>query len=262
MIKYFLLPFLFISIVTNAQDLTGFWKGTLSMNRGCFSTNNLELQLTVRGTEVTGSSYQYLDINNYIKKNLHGTYDPATKKIYLQETKLVTYKIPVTCDICIKKFILHFNNQGSLEMLSGDWSGYVLGTENVCAPNILSLTRIQESAFKEIPEIHVDTGEIKLDFYDNGVIDGDSITIKVNRQVILSHQKLSAKPITSSIRVDLKSTFQEVEMVAENLGSIPPNTALLIITAGKKSYQLFLTSSKEKNAVVRFVYDPEIGKAL
>jgi hypothetical protein len=125
----------------------------------------------------------------------------------------------------------------------------------------LSLSRIKESAFADIPEIAVDTGEIKLEFYDNAVIDGDSITILVDKRVILTHQKLSLKPITSSIRIDLKNPFHEVEMVAENLGSIPPNTALLIITAGKNTYKLFLTSSKEKNAAVRFLYDPDLSKS-
>ena len=43
-------------------------------------------------------------------------------------------------------------------------------------------------------------------------------------------------------------------MVAENLGDIPPNTALLIITAGNKRYQLYLTSTEKKNAQVRFIY--------
>ena len=232
------------------------------MPQGCFVTNNLEVQLTVKGTEVTGSSYQYYDINNYIKKKLTGIYNPATKKITLQETHLVTYKIPRTCEICIKKFELQFGRQGGLEVLTGDWTGQVISSNRLCIPDKVSLARIKESAFKDIPEIAVDTGEIRLDFYDNAVIDGDSITILVNKQVILTHQKLTLKPITSFIRVDLRTTFHEVEMVAENLGSIPPNTALLIITAGTKKYELFLSSSKEKSAVVRFLYDPDLRKPL
>ena len=230
------------------------------MPQGCFLTNNLELQLTVKGREVTGSSYQYFDIYNYIKKKLLGTYDPVSKKITLQETQLITYKIPRTCEICIKKFELQFNKQGQLEVLNGDWMGHVMSSSRLCVPDKVSLARVKESAFKNIPEIAVDTGEIRLDFYDNAVIDGDSITILVNKQVILTHQKLTLKPITSFIKVDVRNTFHEVEMVAENLGSIPPNTALLIITAGKKKYELFLTSSKEKNAVVRFLYDADISK--
>jgi hypothetical protein len=84
----------------------------------------------------------------------------------------------------------------------------------------------------------------------------------VNQQVILSHQRLTATPITSFLKVDLHNTFQEIEMVAENLGSIPPNTALLIITAGEKRYQLFLTSTQTKSAKVRFVYEKQNATPL
>jgi len=45
-------------------------------------------------------------------------------------------------------------------------------------------------------------------------------------------------------------------MVAENLGTIPPNTALMIVTAGSQRYELFLTSTEQKNAVVKIVFQP------
>ena len=106
-----------------------------------------------------------------------------------------------------------------------------MNTLQSCDGGSIVLTRIRESAFKEIPEIKVDTGTIRLDFYDNAQIDGDSITVLVDKQVVMTHQRLSAKPLTTYVRVDLNNTFHEIEMVAENLGSIPPNTAILIITA-------------------------------
>jgi hypothetical protein len=75
--------------------------------------------------------------------------------------------------------------------------------------------------------------------------------------VVVSHQLLSARPITTYVTVDLNNIFFEIEMIAENLGTIPPNTALLIVTAGTKKYQLFLTSTKTKSAMIRIVYDKE-----
>jgi len=78
----------------------------------------------------------------------------------------------------------------------------------------------------------------------------------LNNKPLASNQKLTAKPITLEIKVDLNNREQEVTMVAENLGDIPPNTALLIITAGNKKYQLYLTSTEKKNAQVRFIYEP------
>jgi hypothetical protein len=77
--------------------------------------------------------------------------------------------------------------------------------------------------------------------------------------MILSNERLSAKPSTTFIKIDLEHTFQEIEMVAQNLGSIPPNTAMLIVTAGTKRYRLYLTSTDKKAAMVRFVYDSELS---
>jgi hypothetical protein len=140
-------------------------------------------------------------------------------------------------------------------MLSGQWNGKVMNTSADCQPGQLVLTRVKESAFKEIPEIEVDTGTIRLDFYDNAEIDGDTISVFVNKKNILSHEGLGVKPTTAFIKIDLQNTFQEIEMVAENLGKIPPNTALLMVTAGTKRYRLYLTSTEQKSAMVRFIYD-------
>lgn len=224
--------------------------------QGCFQSNNIELQINASDGNVTGDSYHYQDINNYVKKKLKGFYDPELKKIVLQETFVTTYHIPTRCVICIKKFDLQYSKSENIETLSGNWSGTVLGNGADCAGGDIVLSRIKESAFKEVPEIKVDTGTIRLDFYDNGIIDGDSITVLVNKRVVVTHQMLTAKPITMYVKIDPENTFQEVEMIAENEGSIPPNTALVIITAGKRRYRLYLSSTEEKSAMIRFVYEP------
>lgn len=243
-----------------AQSVNGFWLGTLTMQGGCFKENNIELQITVAGNIVTGNSYHYLNIANYIKKEYRGTYDSTTKKLIIQEGIVTEHKIPNHCIICIKKYELSYSKTGNVETLQGGWTGYIAGGD-LCQPGTIVLSRIAASAFVEtgIPEIKVDTGQIRLDFYDNGTVDGDSISVLVDNQLIVSHQKLSIKPITAFVTIDLKNTVHEVVMVAENLGSIPPNTALLIITAGDKRYRLFLTSTETKSAKARFVYDKDVG---
>jgi hypothetical protein len=238
-----------------AQDIAGIWKGTLDMTNGCFSVNYIELQVTIKGDSVYGSSYHYSDINNYVKKNFTGFYDEQAKKIFLEEEVVTTFKIPLQCRVCIKKYELSYSRTGKQEFLKGDWGSVLSANYINCDSGPITLSRITESAFAEIPEISVDTGKIRLDFYDNGQIDDDSISVRINDKTVLTHQKLSAEPITTFITVTLNSTFQEVEMVAENVGTIPPNTALLIITAGQKRYELFLTSSNQKSAKVRFLYE-------
>ena len=227
--------------------------------QGCFVENNIELQIKMYGNSAMGDSYHYQNTDNYVKKKFRGIFDPSTKMLSVQEGLVTTYHIPGRCVICIKKYDLEYKREGNVETLTGYWNGYVLGSSISCDGGRIKLTRIAESAFKDIPEIKVDTGTIRLDFYDNAVVDGDSITILVNKRVVLTHQLLSAKPITTYLKIDLANTFHEVEMVAENLGSIPPNTAILIITAGTNRYQLALSSSDNKSARIRIVYDPDLA---
>jgi hypothetical protein len=43
-----------------------------------------------------------------------------------------------------------------------------------------------------------------------------------------------------------------VVMVAENLGSIPPNTSVMIVTTGSKKHQVYISSTEQKNAKIVF----------
>lgn len=98
--------------------------------------------------------------------------------------------------------------------------------------------------------------DIKIDLYDNGDIDGDTITVYHNNEVIAWKKGLTDKPVTINVKADADNTMHEFVMVADNLGSIPPNTALMIITTGGKRYQLFVSSDKQKNAKVVVEYQP------
>lgn len=254
---------LFLSWLTFGQDLNGIWKGTLTQQAGgCFPVYYIEVQLNVEGDKTDGATYHYSDITNYVKKKFDGSYDVSLKKLTIKEGPVQTFKIPADCTPCIKNYELWYSRNGDKEILSGQWNGKVMNTSIDCQPGQLVLTRVRESAFKEIPEIEVDTGTIRLDFYDNGEIDDDTISVFVNKKMILARERLSARPTTTFIKIDLENTFQEIEMVADNLGRIPPNTALLMVTAGTKRYRLYLTSTEQKSAMVRFIYDNPLKKTF
>jgi hypothetical protein len=239
-----------------SQELNGIWKGTLTQQPGgCFPVYNVELQVNIVNNKVSGFCYHYSDLSNYVKKNYDGIYNAATKTINIQEQRVTTFHIPLDCTPCIRYFSLAYSREGTKETLSGDWGGVVMNGSAACTPGRIVLHRIAESEFNHIKEIRVDTGKIRLDFYDNAQIDGDSISVLLNNTVLKSHQLLGIKPITLEVKVDLEHPEQEVTMVAENLGTIPPNTALLIVTAGNKKYQLFLASDKQRSAQVRFIYE-------
>lgn len=247
---------LFVSVYLHAQELNGVWKGTLTQQPGgCFPTYNVELQVNIFNDQVSGICYHYSDFTNYVKKNYDGTYNAAAKTINIQEHRVMTFHIPQDCTPCIRYFRLTYSKEDKQETLSGDWGGVVMNGTMACTPGKIVLHRIVESEFSHIKEIKVDTGTLRLDFYDNAEIDGDSISVTVNNKTVVSHQRLGIRPISLNVKVSLDAPEQEVTMIGENLGTIPPNTALLIVTAGNKRYQLFLASNGKKNAQVRFVYE-------
>ncbi len=101
-----------------------------------------------------------------------------------------------------------------------------------------------------VKKIETAPGEIMIDLYDNGEIDGDTVSIYHNNQLIISRAGLSDKPIHFELKVDAAQPHHELVMVANNLGSIPPNTSLMIITANGKRYEVHISSSKKKNAKI------------
>lgn len=101
-----------------------------------------------------------------------------------------------------------------------------------------------------VRKIETDEAEMVIELYDNGDIDGDTVTIYHNNELLVNHAGLSSKPITIKIKVDKANPHHELIMVADNLGSIPPNTSLMILTANKKRYEVNISSSEQKNAKV------------
>ena len=98
--------------------------------------------------------------------------------------------------------------------------------------------------------IETEAGSIKVELFDNAEIDGDTVSIYHNNKLIVSKALLSQKPVTVNININNNQPHHELVMVAENLGSIPPNTALMIVSAGAKRHEVFISSTKQKNAKV------------
>ncbi len=103
----------------------------------------------------------------------------------------------------------------------------------------------------------VDVKNITLNVYDNGVVDGDTVSIYYNGKLLVSRQRISAKAITLEVELDENATSHEITLYAENLGSIPPNTALVVIIAGDKRHELHSSSSLTENAVLFLEYKPK-----
>lgn len=109
----------------------------------------------------------------------------------------------------------------------------------------------------EFSRIVVQDRNITLNVYDNGVVDNDTVSIFYNKKLIAGKKMLSEKPLTIKLELDEDAPLHEIVMFAENLGSIPPNTALIVVTVDGKRYELHSSASFTENAVLTFEYKPK-----
>ena len=116
-------------------------------------------------------------------------------------------------------------------------------------PNIL---KKRENSLVQTLTINSENITVKL--YDNGEIDDDTISVYLDSKLILSNKRLSTAAIAINLKMDESNPEHELVMVAENLGRIPPNTSLMIVTAGEQRFEVRITSTEQKNAMVRFKY--------
>jgi hypothetical protein len=101
-----------------------------------------------------------------------------------------------------------------------------------------------------IPVTGTDTARIEL--YDNGEIDGDSVSLFVNNALLVQHVLLAAQPKVLWVPIDKSRPMNTLLLVAENLGRLPPNTALMVVTVHGKAYNLFLSTDYKTNASIQF----------
>jgi hypothetical protein len=99
-------------------------------------------------------------------------------------------------------------------------------------------------------EVEIENDSVRISFYDNGDIDGDSISVFINKIPVLTHQPLSEKALNMYLAMDSAHAVTEITMYAENLGLYPPNTALMVIRDGEKMHEVYLSSSLTQNATV------------
>ena len=106
---------------------------------------------------------------------------------------------------------------------------------------------------KFVTEIPLAGDTVELSFYDHAEIDGDSISLFLNNQLLQKNILLKASAFTVKLAVKELSDQNEMTMVAENLGSIPPNTSLMIAYINGVRYEARLESDENSSAMIRFV---------
>jgi len=269
-----------LSFCGQAEDLNGIWKGVLTQGAGgCYPRYFLELQINFAGDRISGKAYDYYDKAHFVKMSFTGRYNDRTHRLVIIETSILQADIPGDCEPCIKTYDLYYSKKGELEELTGDWKGVYSNKQLICPTGQIRLKRSTTSDFpvdidqsdtlaalQKALNLHprektlvktmtLHSADVKIELYDDGVIDGDSVTVFINNKLLLYHQMLTDRPLTIHFNA-FPGTEYELVMYGDNLGTIPPNTALMMVTAGSEKMEAYMSSSEQQSAAVRFVYKP------
>jgi hypothetical protein len=134
----------------------------------------------------------------------------------------------------------------------------IKATPNPVSEPVVSVPLTNEQKFKTrtrqlVLEIPFTGDSLELRFYDNAEIDGDSIAVFFNDKMLAEHIRLSDTAYIIKLPVAALQQTNDLVMVAENLGSIPPNTSLMIAMVDGKRYEARLASTENSSALIRFV---------
>jgi hypothetical protein len=125
----------------------------------------------------------------------------------------------------------------------------VIKTVPAITPQKITRRETDVQSLLEISPAEKDS--IKVEVYDNGEIDGDTVSVYEGQTLRVDKKMISLKPIVFYVSLNRNiNPITHLRLVAESLGSIPPCTALMIVTTRSKRYEVHLSSNFSKNATV------------
>ncbi|MBC7587260.1 MAG: hypothetical protein H7178_02785 [Chitinophagaceae bacterium] len=296
LLVFFLPTLLILSFAAKAQIVTGHWYGVGKVDLpGSSNIYMSELALVQKGRQISGF-FNYYFRDSLFSNKITGSFDASSRRLVINPTQLIHHSSTSTtngidCPMS-GEFILRVAKAESVltgTMISNKSYRFTCPPINfklkiaTDTPEMeVAPTPKQDTVAKVIvppkpftpeekdkleqlnkrgkvyfKEIEVTGSVLKLEFYDNGSIDNDSIAVFFNNRMVISKAKLDYKAVTVTINMDDDLPFNELAMFAESVGTIPPNTAVLVIYDGSKRYDVLMSSDLNNTATIKLTRKKE-----
>jgi hypothetical protein len=108
----------------------------------------------------------------------------------------------------------------------------------------------RKSEFAQVVNFKSDS--LVLSLYDNGEIDGDTVSVFMNGQPLMVKQGLKAYAIRKTVYISKDNEDFNLVLFADNLGKYPPNTGLLVVRDGEDIYNIRFSSDLQKSSGILF----------
>lgn len=250
---------------------TGAWKGVLQQSDREYGFY-FELHLAEEGR---GSSYIVSEGNGgWARHALAWHWTAEDSSIHFQEAA-VSEKSDAQWPWCIKKGRLRMRRASGKYLLEGPWQGYIEGhspQRGACAPGRLRLEKpmLTQAASRQMAEkaaayqskarrsvnvqriLDVRAQTIRLKVWDNGITDGDVLSLFLNGRQILDEYRVNKQRY--AIPVELQRGENMLVLHAIDLGNITPNTVAVAVDDGHQEQTIILSSNLDESGSVMIRY--------
>jgi hypothetical protein len=254
-----------------SQDISGVWVGNYEKVIFMNHPEKLVVEISVYNDSlITGASHLYYKDDSYEHYKIKGVYNRSNSTVYFYEDSTIDVRLGFMETNCLGNYTMKLKITDVALSLKGRWSDNstrLFGCPSTGVwlqkdippdqnqitfmPHDKNLERSSDiQSLIEISEFEKDSIEISI--FDNGVIDNDSISLYLNDSLLINRNLITNKPISLFISLDKNIPLNKLKLAAENLGTIPPCTAFMIVKTRKKRYEVNLSSDFSSNGVVEF----------
>ena len=229
-----------------------------------------ELNFTGKTALITGASHLYYKNDQYEHYKIYGVFKKKESIIYFSEDSTIAVKLGPMDENCLGNYTMKLTSTGNIFEMKGRWEDNSTALFHCPSTGVWLEKKFDEdikqtnspptdknlerrSDIQSLVEVSsVEKDSILIELYDNGIVDNDSASIYLDDSLLLYKQFVSGKPVSFYVSLDKQTPISKLKLVAENLGSIPPCTVLMLIITKKKRYEVNLSSNFTSNAVVEF----------
>ena len=111
---------------------------------------------------------------------------------------------------------------------------------------------LNKRKIENIQALYFKSDSLQLTLYDNGEVDGDTVSVVMNGEVIMPKVGLTTNAVKKTIYTQDAGDSIQLIMYAESLGSLPPNTGLLIVYDGTDRYEIRFSGDMQKSSAIVF----------
>jgi hypothetical protein len=269
----FFILFLFYFNASFSQDISGTWIGNYGGAILMMKPQKLVAEIFLSNDSIiTGATHLYYRNNQYEHYTIIGKYNKKDSTIIFTEDSTIAVKLGFLATNCLGRYKMKLAVSDTAYRFEGRWkdkstsifkcpssSVWLSKKRDIKKDTATKTTETVEKIVNRATDIQSlieikkqDADSIKVEIYDNGEIDNDTISVYHNDLLVVDRKMISIKPITIYISLTDEDPISKLKLIAESVGSIPPCTALMIITTKKKRYEVNLKSDFYKNGVVEF----------